>query len=382
MTPKNRNIAQSPEQPGARPLSQLTDDQLIRNLTAASIREREVTAEVVAHIAEFMARRLFLEYGCASIFAYLTKKLGYANSTAQNRIDAARILLRVPSLESDLVSGAIQLTQIAVVAQGLRQLTRERNEKLGDEQLGSLIQKIKNADVESSAVTVGRELDLSLQELEKTRHQKDKSVRLELTLTEAQFEALKRVKSLSSHINPYANWADVLEILTNEYLRRKDPTVQKPTREAPTFYKPARKAPIVHKPTLRAPIVHKPQRKERTSPAAKHEAPESQKSRREKKPFRDPEGKYREITMTAESTSDPNHAVRQRTAIPMRTKREVAAQGWCCEFVDKRTGEVCESTFQLQFDHIKSVSAGGGNEQSNLQVLCGVHNRLKFKRYG
>lgn len=38
----------------------------------------------------------------------------------------------------------------------------------------------------------------------------------------------------------------------------------------------------------------------------------------------------------------------------------------------------CDQNHFLQIDHIKSVSQGGGNEASNLQVLCQAHNQFKY----
>ena len=99
----------------------LSNQELTENLRELSVRERKITAEVIAHIAEFMRRRLYLEYGCTSIFSYLTTKLKYAGSTAQNRIDAARLLIDAPALEGELVSGAINLAQISILARGFRQ---------------------------------------------------------------------------------------------------------------------------------------------------------------------------------------------------------------------------------------------------------------------
>lgn len=42
-------------------------------------------------------------------------------------------------------------------------------------------------------------------------------------------------------------------------------------------------------------------------------------------------------------------------------------------------GRVCGSRFQAQIDHRVARSAGGTHEFENLQVLCGVHNRLKYE---
>jgi hypothetical protein len=42
----------------------------------------------------------------------------------------------------------------------------------------------------------------------------------------------------------------------------------------------------------------------------------------------------------------------------------------------------CEQTHFLQIDHKQSVCVGGGNQISNLQVLCQSHNAFKFRNYG
>ena len=42
----------------------------------------------------------------------------------------------------------------------------------------------------------------------------------------------------------------------------------------------------------------------------------------------------------------------------------------------------CEQNHFLQIDHIKSVSKGGGNSNSNLQVLCQAHNQFKYLNQG
>ncbi len=42
----------------------------------------------------------------------------------------------------------------------------------------------------------------------------------------------------------------------------------------------------------------------------------------------------------------------------------------------------CKQDHFLQIDHIKSVSLGGGNDISNLQVLCQAHNKFKFFKQG
>jgi hypothetical protein len=46
----------------------------------------------------------------------------------------------------------------------------------------------------------------------------------------------------------------------------------------------------------------------------------------------------------------------------------------------KTNGQICGSTFQLQRDHIHPLWAGGDSSSENFQPLCGVHNRLRYRK--
>ncbi len=61
----------------------MSNELLTKSLAQVSRLEREVTAEVVEHIREFMTRRLSLEHGYTSMFSYLVEKLSYAKSTVE-----------------------------------------------------------------------------------------------------------------------------------------------------------------------------------------------------------------------------------------------------------------------------------------------------------
>jgi hypothetical protein len=50
-----------------------------------------------------------------------------------------------------------------------------------------------------------------------------------------------------------------------------------------------------------------------------------------------------------------------------------------CQFVDAVTGRRCDSNHGLQIDHIEEFAKGGSNEPSNLQLLCGAHNRWRSR---
>lgn len=60
-------------------------------------------------------------------------------------------------------------------------------------------------------------------------------------------------------------------------------------------------------------------------------------------------------------------------------KRVVHGTHMCCQYKDPVSGRICNSKWFLQIDHKQSRWAGGQHDIENLQVLCGQHNRLKYR---
>ncbi|MDQ7844879.1 MAG: HNH endonuclease signature motif containing protein [Armatimonadota bacterium] len=79
-------------------------------------REREATAALIAHLAVFDERRLYLAEGCPSMFAYCTRVLHLSEYAAYNRIEAARVARRFPQVLDLLTSGAVNLTTVGLLA--------------------------------------------------------------------------------------------------------------------------------------------------------------------------------------------------------------------------------------------------------------------------
>lgn len=59
----------------------------------------------------------------------------------------------------------------------------------------------------------------------------------------------------------------------------------------------------------------------------------------------------------------------------LKSKWEYLDKGEC-SFLNKETGEVCQSKHFLQYDHIREFSKRGlSNDPNNIRLLCGAHNR-------
>ena len=93
----------------------LPNPELIAEVKRLTECERQATAALVASLAEFDARRLYLDEGCSSLFGYCTEVLHLSEHAAYRRIEAARIARRFPLVLERLAAGDITLTAIGML---------------------------------------------------------------------------------------------------------------------------------------------------------------------------------------------------------------------------------------------------------------------------
>jgi len=305
---------------------------IVTHLKQLVVTERKVTAEIIEAIQSIDQKKIYLQIGFPTLFAFLTEHIGYTAASAQRRIDAARLLVSVPEIKTDVQNGRLNLSQVSMVAQSIRQKQKESPElEFKAEDKKSLLESVKGLSLENSQKVLSQTLDLEVKDYEKQKVQSNESVRIELTFTKEQNEMLKKVKSLMSHVNPNVSVAEVFEYLAKEYLERKDPS------------RPVNKSTTVTE--LR------PQ-----SESLTHSSLHARQS------------KFAQV----------QSAKRNRKAILSSVKRAVwkRDQGKCQHF-NPTLGKICGSNHLLEFDHIKRFSYGGDDSTQNLRLLCNAHNLLR-----
>ena len=97
-------------------LAGLPNAQLLDRVRELVRRGNAVEAELLAHLAEVEARRLYLEEGCSSMFMYCQRVLHFAEGVAYKRIQAARAARRHPQLLAALRAGDLHLSAISLLA--------------------------------------------------------------------------------------------------------------------------------------------------------------------------------------------------------------------------------------------------------------------------
>ena len=92
-----------------------------------------------------------MQLGYPTLFSFLTEEIGYSASAAQRRIEAARLLTSVPEMKEEIKSGNLNLSQVALLAQSLRQKKKEMPSlQINNEHKKEILMSIKNKNFESS----------------------------------------------------------------------------------------------------------------------------------------------------------------------------------------------------------------------------------------
>jgi hypothetical protein len=97
-------------------LTRLSDAELVARMKSLVARERDTTAQLVAHLAELDTRDLHLREGYESLYVYCRDALGLSEWEAYNRIEVARAARRYPVILEMLAAGAIHLTAVRLLS--------------------------------------------------------------------------------------------------------------------------------------------------------------------------------------------------------------------------------------------------------------------------
>ena len=106
-------------------LVHLSDDALLHGLATLVARDRGTTAELLAHIAEVDARKLYRPAAYPSMFAYCVGELHLSEDAAAKRIQVARAARRFPEIFAAVADGRLHLTGLNLLAAHLTEETAQ-----------------------------------------------------------------------------------------------------------------------------------------------------------------------------------------------------------------------------------------------------------------
>jgi len=136
-------------------LGSLPSDQLLARLQNLIRRGNAVEAELLAHLGEIDARRLYLREAFPSMFAWCVGVLHFAEAVAYKRIAAARVARRHPEVLEAVRRGDLHVTGVSLLAAQLRsgncaELIQAARHQTADEIRRLLADRQPKPDVRSS----------------------------------------------------------------------------------------------------------------------------------------------------------------------------------------------------------------------------------------
>ncbi len=322
-------------------LKSFSNRELHEKVLTLSTEERRITLEVLWHLKEVEARRLYAERGHSSLFEYVTRELNYSEGSAQRRISAMRALRDLPELAEHVESGNLKVTQLAQAQSFFRSELKSGKRYTLSEKREVITETIGKSSRETEALFAS--INPEYAERDRIRAISENKTQITFTADEILMKDIQAIRDRFAHQIPAgASLAEVIQFMAKIVLGS---TVEK-------------------KANFRQPV-HENLPSLENLPALK------------KLPFLK-NLPAQEMHSTKETSLPPAPKVRSRY-IPIRVKREVwnRDQGRCT-FVSPINGRKCLSRHRLQVDHIKPYFMGGAsNDSKGLRLLCFAHNQLE-----
>src|SRR5690349_3986586 len=136
-------------------LDALSDAEIVEGLYRVVGSGRQLLAELLAHLCEVEERRLHLDAGYPSLFAYCTARLGFTEDEAYRRISVARLARKAPVVFTWIAEGRLSLSVAALLqphvhAPNLQQLIEAVAGKCVKDAREALVAFFPRSDIVSS----------------------------------------------------------------------------------------------------------------------------------------------------------------------------------------------------------------------------------------
>jgi hypothetical protein len=203
-------------------------DQNLLNKTRGLVREESrIITEILHHLREIEARKLFASLGYCSLFEYAVKDLGYCEASAQRRIASMRLIKELPKIEEKIKNGELSLSVVAQAQTYFRQ-----EEKVGNrlsltkkkEIVKSLEGKSKR---EAEKVLLSMSSTPEIHRPDQVRSFSETTSLLSFVASDETVRDLEQLKGLLGHQNPNLSLGELVALLAKRALKELDPAKQK-----------------------------------------------------------------------------------------------------------------------------------------------------------
>lgn len=323
-------------------LNHLTNAQLIEATERCIKKGNENTAELLVHLAEVDARRLYLEHAHPSMFAYCTEQLHLDGGAAYKRINAARAARRCPLILEMLAAGDIHLSGIVLIA---AHLTADNHR--------ALLQRIRHQskrEIEKIVAELQPRPDVaaSMRRRPAPRVRSEPMVTARGSVPEANPPPAAVSKVASARVEPLAPTRYKLQLTASQQLVDKIHEAQDLLRHQIPDGDLAR-------------VI------ERAMAVLVDELKRKKFGRRKRQPTR--------VNKEAPESSGSEQPEQSSRHIPNAIKRRVAERdGERCTY-ESSSGQRCTATGMLEFHHVLPYGKHPEHLENNITLRCRPHNQ-------
>lgn len=221
-------------------LKHLTDKQLHNDTKNLAAYERKITAQLLHHLREIEARKLFSEYGYSSLFAYCIQELSLSEAAAARRVNASRSLKDLPEIEKKIENGDLTLTNLN------KALDKFKQENITDKEF----QKEVLATIENTST---KECEKVLSEIVVPNNLPMEPVKqfhpIHINMSDETYNKFEEVRGLLAHrrLNRDEMFYKIFEMTADQLTKEKFKTNSKlPPASSDTRYIPAGLKKAVH----------------------------------------------------------------------------------------------------------------------------------------
>jgi hypothetical protein len=343
-------------------LRHLSDGSLSAGLDTSAADDRQANATVLAHIAEFDLRRLYLPTRYPSMFRYCVGHLRMSEDIAFKRVRAARVARQFPAVFDAIADGRLNLSGIALLA---RHLTRANGRELlaaavnrSRTEIQEMLARrfpITGATAIPTSASPGTEASLPAGLFAGAETPEQRPARIAQAPGPVEIAGVFRGPMPNSlpdaqvRVRPLAPGRyELVAILDQEAYDQLVASCELLSHAVPS----GDLATVLERAIA---LQHEHLRRRRCAAAARPRSGPAKNSGAEHRP------------------ANPRH-------IPAAVRREVwERDGGQCTFTGT-DGHVCGSRERIELDHVVPVARGGTSTVGNLRLLCREHNQYVAER--
>ena len=199
----------------------ISNEDLTNRLTKLVQTERKITHLILECINEIEIRKIHLKEGYASLFDYLTRKVGYTPPSAQRRIDGAMLLRQIPEMSASIENGEIHLSQVSLLQKTIREVEKQQNRKVSTLEKREVLSQLNSKNTQQTEVILAQQFQIDIPRVQtQIKNHHDESQSITIHLTKEEVEILEQAKRLLSNKTKTHSLKDALLYLANKEIEK------------------------------------------------------------------------------------------------------------------------------------------------------------------